>query len=194
MQPWRNPIHIPSIFITPVNVPPLSSDACSLIQMDLEVVAFAADWKHCDQVANYMARAVSFDRADTFLYSNQLSTVLNELLEIAFYQHRVVGALRCTLFRDGPLDRIEMRIPVDALQSEFYRNATAAAQSPDVAELYTRSLLGEGVPEHLSGFLELAADYGAGIWLEELDGGTELRLVADLHFEEDPSQVPPSLS
>lgn len=152
--------------------------------MDLEIGAFAADWRHCDQVANYVSRAVSFDRVDTFLYANLLSTVLNELLEIVFHQHKVVGTLRCTFFRDGALDRVELRIPVDGLQWEFYRKGAADAQSPDVAELYTRTLLGELSSEHSIGFLELASDYGAKIWLEELDGGSELRLVVDLHLEE----------
>ena len=55
--------------------------------ISLALEGFTAEWRHCDIVSNYISRAASFNRADAFLYSNLLSTVVNELLEVAFWHH-----------------------------------------------------------------------------------------------------------
>lgn len=177
----------PSKYPTPLplmSAPTLSSQARPLLQLELEASAFAADWRHCDQIANYVARLMSFDRADPFLYSNLLSTVLNELVEIVFFRHQSQGRLRCRFTRDGAVDRIEFEIPVETYHRDFYERAVTHAQSAMVGELYTRSLLGELPPDRGIGFLELAADYGAQIWMEMLPEGRSLRLVIDVRLDE----------
>src|SRR6478752_6213141 len=121
---------------------PATPDRPTALKLDLEATSFAADWHHCDQVANYLARLSSFGRVDTFLYSNLLSTVLNELFEIVFFRHRSEGSVICTLFRDGAVDRIEFEIPIQLTDRDFYEQAISASQSQQAAELYTRSLLG----------------------------------------------------
>lgn len=147
---------------------PNSSRFAPLFQLDLDAGAFSADWRHCDRVANYLARLASFDRSDTLLYSNLFSTVMNELFEIAFLHHTPPGAVRCTVSRAGALDRIELEIPAGEADFAFYESAVAAAQSPDVKEEYTTALLSADRAPVSAGFLELAADYGAGMWLEPL--------------------------
>jgi hypothetical protein len=167
-----------------MHAPVLSAQAQSLIEMNVEIGGFGAHWRHCDQMANYLSRAVSLERADSFFYSNLLSTVLNELFEIVFYQHQSEGELLCSIVRDGPLDRIALQIPVDAAQAEFYRSAVTDAQSLQAGELYTRLLLGEGTSNRVVGLLELASDYGAKIWLDALDSPNQLRLTVDISLEE----------
>jgi len=159
-------------------------EARPLVHLDLEPSAFAADWKHCDQVANYLARLASFDRPDTFLYSNLLSTVLNELLEVAFFHHQPPGTVRCTLLRHGAMDRIELTIPVDEASRGFYKRGVADAQSNRVAELYASSLLGDRPLDRSIGFLELAADYGARISLNGEDRDNAVTLSVDLRLDE----------
>jgi hypothetical protein len=148
------------------------------------MAAFAGDWSHCDQVANYLAQLVSHDRADTFLYSNLLSTVLNELLEAVFARHRPAGNLQCLLGRSGAVDRIELAIPVDDEARGFYERSVAAARETGVAEIYTRSLLGKEPPERSLGILELAADYGARFSIESAAGPGEIRLVVEVSLED----------
>jgi hypothetical protein len=160
-----------------------------LVHLDLEPSAFAADWKHCDQIANYLARIASFDRADTFLYSNLLSTVLNELLEVAFFHHQPPGTVRCTLLRQGTMDRIELTIPVDKSSRGFYERGVADAQSARVTELYASSLLGERPLDRSIGFLELAADYGARISLNGAESANAVTLSVDLRLEEGLAQT-----
>jgi hypothetical protein len=160
------------------------SEAQPLVQLDLDASALTADWRHCDQVANYLARIASFDRTDTFLYSNLLSTVLNELLEVAFFHHKAAGTMRCTLLRGGVNDRIELTLPVDADSREFYRRGVAEAQSAKVGKLYTRALLAEQPLDRRVGLLELAADYGARISLDDSKGDGELTLQIDVRLDE----------
>src|SRR5262249_45389246 len=138
-----NLLRHPTRHYLPMNVATQSAEARPLVHLDLEPSAFTADWKHCDQVANYLARLASFDRPDTFLYSNLLSTVLNELLEVAFFNHQATGTLKCSLLREGTTDRIELKIPVDGAIRGFYEKGVSDAQSTSVSELYASSLLGD---------------------------------------------------
>lgn len=158
-------------------------EAKPLLQYDLEPATFAADWRHCDRIANYLAGLASFDRADSFLYANLLSTVLNELFEIIFGQHTASGRVVCGILRSGNVDRIELQIPVSEAEREFYRRSVAAAQAPEVGEVYQKSLLGDGTSDCAVGFLELAADYGAKIHIEERTGSGLLHLVVEVSLE-----------
>jgi hypothetical protein len=153
-----------------------------LIELDFDATAFAADWRHCDQVANYVARTVSLDRPDPFLHANLLSTVLNEALEIVFNQHGPEGSFRCAVHRAGRADRIELVIPAGAAERAFYRDGVTAARAHNVAEVYTRSLLADATPPRSIGLLELAVDYAAEIALDEspADG---VRLLIDVTLE-----------
>ena len=154
-----------------------------LLHYDLEPATFAADWRHCDRIANYLAGLASFDRVDSFLYSNLLSTVLNELFEIAFCQHAPAGRVACLLGRNGAMDWIELQIPVSETERQFYRRSVAAAQTPEVGDVYTKSLLESVAPDHAVGFLELAADYGARIRIEEPAGSDMLHLIVEVSLE-----------
>ncbi len=166
-----------------MHAPVLSAQARSLIEVDLEIGAFVASWNHCDQTANYLARTVSFERTDSFLYSNLFSTVLNELLEIVFYQHKPGGRLLCTILRDGLIDRIELNIPVGAAERAFYRKGVDEARSMQAGDLYTRSLLGESALSPSVGLLELAADYNAKMWLDAPESDERLRLTVEISLE-----------
>jgi len=165
-------------------------EAKQLLKFDLEPSTFAADWRHCDRIANYHAGLASFDRTDSFLYDILFSTVLNELFEILFFQHAPSGRVSCALSRNGGTDRIELDIPSGDREREFYRRSVEVAQRPGVGEVYTRSLLGDESPDHSVGFLELAADYGARIRLEETPGSDFIRLIVEVSLEENRNSIP----
>jgi hypothetical protein len=167
-----------------MNAPALSPRARPLIQLDLETAAFAANWGHCDQIANYLALMASFDRADTFLYSNLLSTVLNELFELVFVRHQPTGCIKCTLLRDGQTDRIELRIPAGEAERTFFQRSVADSQASNARDLYTHSLLSKEPLEHAIGLLELSTDYGAQIWLDSTNLEHGIRLVVDVRLED----------
>ncbi|MDR3406312.1 MAG: hypothetical protein P4L99_27760 [Chthoniobacter sp.] len=156
--------------------------AAPLIRVDLSAADFAANWQQCDRVANYLARTVSSDRPDTFLHANLLSTALNELFEIAFVQHRHGGKITCELLRHGAADRVELTIPVDATHRAYYRQQVEYIHSGNAAKLYAAALLGETAPDTAIGLLELAADYGAVINLDETLDDSHLRLVVEMQL------------
>jgi hypothetical protein len=163
--------------MTPASMSPL-------VEIDLETASFAADWNHCDQIANYLAQLVSHDRRDSFLYANLLSTVLNELLEVVYAQHNPTGALKCTLAREGQSDRIALTIPVHDDARAFYERSVSATQSEAVAESYTRTLLGEAPPDRALGFLELAANYGARLSINQNAASSEIHLTVEVTLDD----------
>lgn len=171
-------------------VPALSPQAQPLIRLDVDAPVLAANWAHCDQLANYLARLAAFDRADSFLYANLLSTVLNELFEIVFVQHTPPGPVICSFWRDGKVDRIELEIPANDKARDFYLGGVAKAQAPEVDETYTHLLLGDGQADRIVGFLELAADYDARISLEPFAQANTLRLVVDVELEPSSASSP----
>lgn len=147
-----------------------------LVNLRLEARAFALDWGHCDQVANYLAQLVSHDRTDSFQYANLLSTVLNEVLEIVFTRHQVPGALQCCFSREGHEDRLEFEIPVSPEDAAFYERSVALAHEAGVSERYARSLLTSEPLDHALGLLELVSDYDARLTLEPGSSPAQLRL------------------
>lgn len=169
-------------------------DARSLLYFELEPSTLTADWRHCDKIANYLAGLASFDRVDSFLYGNLFSTVLNELFEIVFCQHAPTGQVKCSLSRRGKGDRIELEIPADEGEREFYRRSVGAAQAPEVGDVYTKLLLSGDNRDQAVGFLELAVDYGAKIQVEEPPGGQSLRLIVDVSLEEPRSSSTTAIS
>lgn len=169
--------------------------ASPLVELQLETAAFAGDWNHCDHVANYLAQLVSHDRPDSFLYANLLSTVLNELLEVIFARHAPRGAVTCTLSRENGADLLDFTVPVDEADRAYYQASAAGAKSADVAETYTRTLLGGDVSEAALGFLELAADYGARISVAESAAPGEISLRVQIRLADGglPASAGPAL-
>jgi hypothetical protein len=170
----------------PIVNSPSHSQAASLIRVDLCAGDFTADWHQCDRIANYLARTVSSDRADTFLHSNLLSTALNELFEIAFVHHRAGGKITCELLRNGSADRVELTIPVTPAHRAYYRKQVDHVRSGNVAKLYATVLLGEADPDTAIGLLELGADYGAAVSLDESLDDSHLKLVVEMQLTNTP--------
>ena len=158
-------------------------DFTLLLQFDMGMDGFASDWAYCDRLSSYMAKMVSHNRADSILYSNLLSSALNELLETAFRQHHAGGDLLCSISRSGARDRVELTIPSDGDTSDFYQDAIARLSHAGVAEEYRNALFADGPLTNDIGLMELAVDYGAQLSVEQL-GDHSLRLVAEFALEE----------
>ena len=153
-----------------------------LIEVDMQADVFGADWTHCDHLSSYVARMVSHNRADSLLYSNLLSSALNELLETVFRAHATEGTFRCRIWRSGATDRVELVIPCKADQRNFYLDTVALARDADVAERYRGMLFADSQFDTRTGLLELAVDYEAAITVEP-EGEDAIRLTTDLVLE-----------
>ena len=148
----------------------------------MQADVFGADWTHCDHLSSYVARMVSHNRADSLLYSNLLSSALNELLETVFRAHATEGTFRCRIWRSGATDRVELVIPCKADQRNFYLDTVALARDADVAERYRGMLFADSQFDTRTGLLELAVDYEAAITVEP-EGEDAIRLTTDLVLE-----------
>ena len=135
------------------------------ISLDLE--GFTAEWRHCDVVSNYMARASSFNRADAFSYSNLLSTVVNELLEVVFWHHGPGGTLSLEIWDRPPETVIELSFPVEVATKRFFTELVAAIEDGDPQSLYLDELAREPADPSSMSFYELASNYNAKIGLED---------------------------
>lgn len=157
-----------------------------LMQVQLDMGDFAADWGHCDRLATYVARMVSHNRADSLQYANLFSTAFNELLETAFRNHAKGGQIVCAVLRSGAVDRIELSIPCDAPLRTFYTDAVESLAKADFVESYVSALLNDGPLDPRIGLLELAVDYNAQLSLQPQSAGelaATVCLVAELTLD-----------
>ncbi|MGI6853530.1 ubiquinone biosynthesis methyltransferase UbiE [Mesorhizobium sp. 1B3] len=148
----------------------------------MDIGAFASDWAYCDRLSSYIAKMVSHNRTDSLLYSNLLSSALNELLETAHRAHGASGKFVCSILRHGNKDRVELVIPNDLAGSDFYRTAVSRLSQENLAETYRTALFQEGSIDPTIGLMELAVDYNARLTIEPMDDGA-VRLTADLTLE-----------
>lgn len=151
--------------------------------VSMDVGAFASDWAYCDRLSSYVAKMVSHNRTDSLLYSNLLSSALNELLETAHRAHGSSGNFICSILRSGNKDRVELVIPNDLAGLDFYRTAIRRLSQENLAETYRAALFREGPIDPTIGLMELAVDYDAQLTIEPMVGGA-VRLTAELTLED----------
>lgn len=157
-------------------------DSPPLLELELPLASFAAEWKHCDRMASYIARMVSVSRPDPQLTANLLSSALNEVFETLFrLQDETPGRLACRVSHPGMGERVELFFPCAPASRAFFRDALTLATRPDIETLYIDALISEGPISPFAGLLELVVDYGARLSLSETDAG--LHLILDLHLE-----------
>lgn len=153
-----------------------------LLAISMDISVFASDWAYCDRLSTYVARMVSHNRADSLLYSNLLSSALNELLETVYRNHGAAGEFSCTVLRAADRDRIELKIPGESSEMAFYRQAIDRLSSPDVADDYRAALFSDGEIDPSIGLMELAVDYNAKLLIEAADAA--VHLTAELILED----------
>ncbi len=162
---------------------PITDDDLLLCRLAVSADSFSMDWAHCDQLSNYLARVVGFDRADTFIFSNLLSTVLNEILEAIFLNHANDGSIVLSLYQSGEDTVIISDIPVDEEANAFYVTTASDIEKGDASEMYRREMIKEKEVSRAIGFYELAADYGARIGVKEQFESGVLRLCVSVQLD-----------
>ncbi len=156
-----------------------------LLELTLPCDEFLADWSHCDRMATYLARQVSYARRDPVYSSNLLSSALNELLEVVFRAKPESGQFRCCLSRAGSIDRIALSLSCGETLEAFFRGSINAASGTGAMERYVTALLSPGTLDPAIGLFELALDYGAQFKLERESDG-QILLTADIMLEDLP--------
>ncbi|WP_081160473.1 ubiquinone biosynthesis methyltransferase UbiE [Ensifer aridi] len=148
----------------------------------MEMGTFLSDWQHCDQLSTFMARMISHNRADPVRHSNFLSSALNELLEMSFRSGIPDGRLGCTVYRDGPTERVKLSFPCPSTQRQFYREAVSRTNNGSAYARYLDAIWTELAPSREVILLDLAINFDAEIRLEERPSPS-ITLVVDLPLE-----------
>lgn len=132
-----------------------------LIMATLALDTFGNDWRHCDQTSNYLAQFVSMDRRDPSIFSNRLSTILNEILEFIYNNNSGDGVTVISIGRNESDLCLEFTIPVDEANRRQYDDALDPLAHEDSRVLYQREIerLYTGPLHPAMGLWELAADY-----------------------------------
>ncbi|WP_306910816.1 ubiquinone biosynthesis methyltransferase UbiE [Rhizobium mesoamericanum] len=153
-----------------------------LLDLEMEMATFTADWLHCDQLSNYVARMVSHDRRDPLRHANLLSSALNELLEMSFRSDAQEGALTCGFYRHGQIERIELSFPCASQQRRYYSDLVNGLKDNGKLASYIEVIGDETAPIEKAVLLGLAINYEAEIELRASPADT-LTFVVDLPLE-----------
>ncbi len=146
---------------------------------------FASDWGHCDKMSNYIARALSFGKPDPFVFGNLLSTVINEILELIFWNHAKNGLIVIDLYNQGNNTIIQVKIPVDDDLVSFYHRVLSLKKlsRKQISDMYCEKMMAKGELTRDIGFYELFADYGADMDIKYLSGDNSLTLFVNVDLD-----------
>lgn len=153
-----------------------------LLELEMDMAIFVADWLHCDQCAAYLARMVSHDRPDPIRHANLLSAALNELFEMSFHARECKGALACRFYRSGSVERIELTFPCSAEQRGLYETIIDHIESGQALSDYLDVITNDAARAEQAILLGLALNYDASIMLREREKGM-LTITVDLALE-----------
>ncbi|MCA1490674.1 ubiquinone biosynthesis methyltransferase UbiE [Ensifer sp. NBAIM29] len=153
-----------------------------LIELEMEMGTFLSDWDHCDHLSSFMARMISHNRTDPVRHSNFFSSALNELLEVSFRGGSPEGRIGCTVYRQGPKERVKLTFPCPPSQRQFYREAVSKTHKQDAYDRYLDAISNDLSPSREVILLDLAINFEAEISLDEKTSPS-ITLVVDLPLE-----------
>jgi hypothetical protein len=139
------------------------------VRLSCDLPGFLADWHRCDQFSNYLAEAVSLNKADPFAFSSMLSTMINEVLETIYYHNAGEGALTLHVTEEADAATVlRAEFAVDASSRALYERIVATLEHGDPVGLYEKLLFQASTGDARDICLyEIAADYGARLALEQ---------------------------
>lgn len=160
-----------------------ASDFQPLLEFDMDARAIDEHWTYCDYLATFVARMVSHNRADPFLYSNLLSASLNELFETVYRTRKEAGQLRFCFLRGEQGDRVQLSLPCAKEEQDFLHSTLAEIHAPGASETYLEFLFSDGSLDRRIGLFELVQTYKAKIEMS-VPGAQLVVLTVDLTLDE----------
>ncbi|MEZ2223576.1 ubiquinone biosynthesis methyltransferase UbiE [Rhizobium sp. RCC_161_2] len=153
-----------------------------LLDLKMNMAVFTADWSHCDQCSNYVARMVSHDRRDPIRHANLLSSALNELLEMSFHSNEDDGEFVYRFYRYRETERIELTFPCSPQKRRFYHEIVQELQGEQALASYLDVIANDAAPADRAILLGLVVNYDADIKARDL-GTSALTFIVDLPLE-----------
>ena len=154
-----------------------------LLEFDLDTSHIDSHWEYCTHISNFVARMISQNRSDPFMYSNLLSTSMNELLETVYRTRKEPGQLHVCILRNGDTDRIQINIPCPREEQEFLSGLAEEVRAPDASDIYLGFLFAEGELDRRIGIYELVINYCAQIGVSSTDSES-VQLTVDVILNE----------
>lgn len=169
---------------------PLTSKFGMIISARFSVTGFANDWRHCHQMANYLARFASANEGDPERHATLLSTFFNEVLEVLFRHHASEGQIAISFQRRNGRILLKAVVPVDEQNEDFYKSTIELVNQPDPLAWYRDRLerAAEEGDDQALGLLELAAVYGSVFTVSKTDDDSALLLSVDFPLESEESE------
>ncbi len=153
-----------------------------LLDLKMDMAVFTADWLHCGQCSNYIARMVSHDRRDPIRHANLLSSALNELLEMSFHSNEHHGEFVYRFYRYREMERIELTFPCSPQKRRFYHEIVQELKSEQALATYLDVIANNAAPADRVILFGLAVNYDADIKAKDLGTGA-LTFIVDLPLE-----------
>ena len=155
-----------------------------LLEFDLDTEVLDKQWVNCDFMSSFVAKMVSHNRADPFMFSNLLSAALNELFETVYRSKKEAGRFSVRMLRKGRVERIAMIVPCSGDEQQFFVNTVEEIRAPDALYKYLEFLFsGDGLDRRL-GLFELAISYKAQISAVAVTDKA-IRLTVDLIIDQE---------
>ena len=152
-----------------------------IVAAKFTVNGFARQWGHCHLLANYLARFVSANEADPERHATQLSTFVNELLEVVFRNHGEDGEIEVIFRKRARHVVLQVTVPVAEQHRMFYRMAVKVVGQPDLKGWFRARIEDPSDGEDpMLGLLELVAVYTCTLTLAEPSGSNRLSLFIEL--------------
>ncbi len=149
-----------------------------LISIRVSAQGFASHWPHCLQVADYLAAFASTKHPDPKQFSQNLSSILKQVLGAVFHYQERTGEVVVTISSLGQITGIRLEFPVDYATKTIYTRLVQDLRQTEPQHLYQQELARPdgNDPSPVLGFLQVATQYPAKLAASSVIGRNAIQL------------------
>ena len=138
----------------------MSAEPSKVISMRLALSGFSETWAQCRVVADYIARYAASDRFDPEGLATQISSFVNEVLELSFANHGE-GTMGVDVTREEVAVHVSCVLPTNDEVTAAFQRALGGLSSADIRARHRQEFLAFlDAPEPAGAFVEMAAVHG----------------------------------
>ena len=138
----------------------MSAEPSKVISMRLALSGFSETWAQCRVVADYIARYAASDRFDPEGLATQISSFVNEVLELSFANHGE-GTMGVDVTREEVAVHVSCVFPTNDEVTAAFQRALGGLSSPDIQARHRQGFLALlDAPDPAGAFVEMAAVHG----------------------------------
>lgn len=153
-----------------------------MLSLEMDVALVKSEWRSCDRITEYLSEILGQGHSDPARYSNYLSVVANELVELAFRWSGQSGLMSFSLHRNATTNRLTIELPYRDISGGRHISASLTAPRSPLADEAGDGKALTADPTALLG--NLATTFRSAIRIET-DGAQSTKIVADFPLAED---------